>query len=70
MAPFQLHTPPNVIPAKADASEATDEVNPGSTTSRLPTRWREHLHEGRNQIKPVLYVISLAHTGPDRTRTK
>ncbi len=27
------HKPPlTIIPAKADASEATDEVNPGSTT--------------------------------------
>ncbi len=33
--------PTNVIPAKADASEATDEVNPGSTTFRTnyPLTW-------------------------------
>ena len=34
-------SPINVIPAKADASEATDEVNPGSTTFRTnyPLAW-------------------------------
>jgi len=48
------------MPAKADASGATDEVNPGSTTNRAAyPRWRIHLLKGRNQTKPVLYVFSL-----------
>ncbi len=47
------HLPPsnlpiNVIPAKADASGATDAVNPGNTTNRAAyPRWREHPRKGR-----------------------
>jgi len=32
--PFTSLLPNNIIPAKEDASGATDEVNPGSTTNR------------------------------------